>query len=289
MIRVLHLLSVLSILAISPSVGQGKRASQPTPFILGIVDSIQSVSLHEKRVLNIYLPDGYSPDSATRYPVIYLPDGGADEDFVHIVGLVSYFTTPWVARFPPSIVVGLANVNRRRDFTFAVPNLDFLARVGFAKKLFPAYGGSGAYIDFIEKEVQPFIEKRYKTTASKTIIGESMAGLLVTEILLKKPALFDNYVIIAPSLWWGQESLLTDGPGLLKANTTKKVSVYVSACNRAEDVIMYKDAKALADMLTTYGGPTTRVFFDYLPNETHATVSHQSVYNAFKALYLGKK
>lgn len=289
MIKTLYLLIGLSLLATTHSVGQGKQHNSLTPFVLGLVDSIQSTSLHEKRVLNIYLPAGYSPDSATRYPVIYLPDGGADEDFVHITGLVSYYTTPWVGRFPPSIVVGLANVNRRRDFTYPVPNLDFLARIGFTKNQFPAYGGSGAYIDFIEKEVQPFIEKRYKTNTSKTIIGESLAGLLATEILLKKPALFDTYIIIAPSLWWGHESLLTDGPVLLTANTTKKVNVYVGACDRAESVIMYDDAKALADLLTIYGNKTTRVFFDYLPNETHATVSHQSVYNAFKILYPGKK
>ncbi|MBO0947719.1 alpha/beta hydrolase [Fibrella forsythiae] len=265
-----------------------QKVPLPAPFVLGIVDSVWSATLHETRILNIYLPAGYSPDSAKRYPVIYLLDGGADEDFVHIVGLVKYNTTPWIDRFPESIVVGIANVNRRRDFTFGVANLDFVARAGFKPGQFSAYGGSASFMAFIEKELQPFIAGRYATTAAKTIIGESLGGLLATEILLKKPTLFDTYIILSPSLWWGQEALLTQAPALLKMHAQKR-SVYIGAGARSESEIMYADAKALADALTTYGAQTTTVIFDYLPDETHATMIHQGVYNAFKLLYPIKK
>jgi predicted alpha/beta superfamily hydrolase len=273
------------------SFGQERKSTAPTsstPFVLGTVDSVKSTILNETRVINIYLPEGYSPDSATRYPVIYLLDGGADEDFVHVVGLVKYNTTPWINRFPPSIVVGIASVKRQRDFTFAVSNLDFLARAGFKKSQIPVYGGSEKFISFLEKELQPFIEKRYRTSASKTIIGESLGGLLATEILLKKPALFTTYIILDPSLWWGGESLLTQAPGLLKSANRQATKVYVGSCDKANNPMMYNDAKALADSLTKYGGQLT-VVFDYLPDETHATISHQGVYNAFKRLYPLKK
>ncbi|GAA4465567.1 hypothetical protein GCM10023189_46350 [Nibrella saemangeumensis] len=93
-----------------------KKAAKP--FVLGIIDEIQSTQLAEKRTLNIYLPEGYNKDDTTRYPVIYLLDGSADEDFIHVVGLVQFNTFPWVNRIPKSIVVGIANVNRRRDFTY---------------------------------------------------------------------------------------------------------------------------------------------------------------------------
>lgn len=266
-----------------------KRSSQAiagaAPIAAGITDSIKSTVLGETRRLNIYLPDGYSPDSAATYPVIYLLDGGADEDFIHIVGLVRYNTTPWINRFPKSIVVGIENVNRRRDFTFAVPNLDFVSRLGFDKRQFSAHGGSAAFISFIETELQPFIKERYAANSSKTLIGESLAGLLATEILLKKPSLFDTYIILSPSLWWGNESLLAQAAALLKATGRKKQSVYIGACEKASSVIMYNEAKALADLLTKHSTKTTRVIFDYLPGETHATLIHQGVYNAFKRLY----
>ncbi len=69
------------------AVGQNSKPKQ-TPFVLGIIDRIHSDVLKENRELNVYLPEGYSPDSATAYPVIYLLDGSANEDFIHITGIV---------------------------------------------------------------------------------------------------------------------------------------------------------------------------------------------------------
>ncbi|MBK9177649.1 MAG: hypothetical protein IPM46_15235 [Flavobacteriales bacterium] len=93
-----------------------QRASV-TPFALGVTESIRSQALGEDRVINIYLPEGYSPDSVARYPVIYLLDGSADEDFIHIAGPVQFASFPWVDWLSPGIVVGMANVDRKRDLT----------------------------------------------------------------------------------------------------------------------------------------------------------------------------
>jgi predicted alpha/beta superfamily hydrolase len=95
-----------------------KSADNSKPFVLGVIDEIQSVKLGEKRVLNIYLPEGYDKNDAVKYPVIYLLDGSADEDFIHVVGLVQFNNFSWINRVPKSIVVGIATVDRRRDFTY---------------------------------------------------------------------------------------------------------------------------------------------------------------------------
>ena len=260
-------------------------AGEDKPLVLGWVHEIQSVSLGEKRTLNIYLPEGYNKNDTIKYPVIYLLDGGAEEDFIHIAGLVRYNTQPWINRFPRSIIVGIENTNRRRDFTFAVPNLDFVKRMGFKPEQFPAYGGSAKFIAFMEKELQPYIAAKYKTNDQKTIIGESLAGLMATEILLKHRSLFDTYIIMSPSLWWGQESLLAEAPGLLKNGTPKDIKVYVGVCSKEEDKIMYDDAVALSEVLKRYGGNRMKVYYDYLPDEVHATIIHQAVYNALRLLY----
>ena len=64
---------------------QTKNIDNTKPFILGVIDEIQSKELSEKRVLNIYLPEGYNPNDTIKYPVVYLLDGSADEDFIHIL------------------------------------------------------------------------------------------------------------------------------------------------------------------------------------------------------------
>src|SRR5579862_1953642 len=98
--------------------GKTAQAGNNKPFVLGIIDEIESGQLAEKRILNIYLPEGYNKNDTVTYPVIYLLDGSADEDFIHIAGLVQFNSFPWVNRMPKSIVVGIANVDRRRDFTY---------------------------------------------------------------------------------------------------------------------------------------------------------------------------
>lgn len=283
------IITLLSLLfCVHLSYGQQRSlqpAADPKPLVIGWVREIQSANLGEKRTLNIYLPEGYSKKDTISYPVIYLLDGGVEEDFIHVAGLVRYNTQPWVNRFPRSIIVGIENTNRRKDFTFPVSNLDFVKRMGFKAEQFPAYGGSAKFIAFMEQELQPFINAAYKTNNRKTIIGESLAGLLATEILLKHRHLFDTYIIMAPSLWWDEESLLKEAPSLLKQGTNDDVKVYIGACSKEEDKIMYDDAVALSETLKQYGGERMNVYYDYLAGEVHATIIHQAIYNAFKLLY----
>src|ERR1700712_1876663 len=206
------------IFLVGPSFAQTENSK---PFALGVIEEIQSAQLAEKRILNIYLPEGYNKKDTTKYPVIYLLDGSADEDFIHIVGLVQFNSFEWINQVPKSIVVGIATVDRRRDFTFPTT-------IQKDKKTYPTTGHSDKFIAFIENELQPFIETKYKTNATKTIIGESLGGLLVTEILLKKPKLFNKYIIVSPSLWWDNGSLLSQNPILLQDNFNQQTDIYIA-------------------------------------------------------------
>lgn len=273
---------LLSLLAIYTK--QVSAQTDTKPISIGLSEAFYSKVLNETRTINIYLPEGYNPSDTLKYPVIYIPDGGEDEDFIHLTGIIRFDTQSWINRFPQSIVVGIKNVNRRRDFTFPVNNLDFLEKTGFKKEMFPKYGGSTNYIAFLENELQPYIAKKYKANTNRTIIGESMAGLLITEIALNHPALFNTYIIVSPSLWWGGEALLHQPNALLQNKAHKPVNIYIGAPNRKEDEQMYIDAQVLYNMLKT--GTNIRLFFDYLPDESHATVLHQAAYNAFKMIYL---
>ena len=100
-------------LSVSISFSQIRADQTSKPFVLGIVDECSSKVLGEKRILNIYLPEGYRPDDSLRYPVVYLLDGSADEDFIHITGLFQFNSFSWINRVPKSIIVGIANVDRR--------------------------------------------------------------------------------------------------------------------------------------------------------------------------------
>lgn len=276
------LIFLFSIITLSAS-AQSKKTKQvkPKEFVLGYVDQLSSKILKEERTLNIYLPEGY--DKNKKYPVIYLLDGSADEDFIHVVGLVQFNTFAWIERIPQSIVVGIANTNRKRDFTAPSTRETDL-------KLVPKGGGSANFIAFLEKELQPYIEKKYSTDGNKTIIGQSLGGLLATEILFTKPALFNTYIIISPSLWWKDGSLLRENPAILQDSYTKPTSIYVGvgkegSIDGSANHIMEEDAKLLADKIKAGHSKNLKVYFDYLPEEDHATVTHQAIFNAFRLIY----
>ncbi len=259
-----------------------KKEQSCKPFVLGEILELQSKVLSEQRTLNIYLPEGYNAKDSVKYPVIYLLDGSADEDFIHIVGLVQYNSFEWINQVPKSIVVGIATVDRRRDYTFVTSIIT-------DKKNYPTTGHSDKFISFIETELQPYIENKYKTTQSKTIIGQSLGGLFATEVLFKRPGLFTTYIIISPSVWWDNGSLLHQDSDILNDTFTQKIDIYIGVGKEGLTPteiprVMEVDANLLAEKIRASKSKTLNVLFDYLPQENHATVMHQAVLNAFKQL-----
>lgn len=264
-------------------VKNSKPSEDIKPFVLGVIDEIQSVQLNEKRILNIYLPESYNKNDTTKYPVIYLLDGSADEDFIHVVGLIHFNSFSWINRVPKSIVVGIANVDRKRDFTYPTTSVE-------DKNRFPTTGQSEKFMLFIERELQPFIEKKYKTSSSKTIIGQSLGGLFVTEVLFKKPMLFNKYIIISPSLWWDNGSLLKQTPEIMHENFPQKTDIYIGVGKEgltpgAVTHVMEVDANLLAEKIKGSKSKNVKVDLDYLPEEDHATITHQAIFNALRILY----
>lgn len=249
-----------------------------TLFVLGQKRTLFSKHLNEDRKLNIYLPEGYKEKDSLKYPVIYLLDGSADEDFIHICGIVQFLNYPWIGTLEKSIVVGIENVNRQRDFTFPATHFDK------DKPKLPVSGGSANFIAFIEHELQKYMAENYKVNETKTIIGQSLGGLLVSEILTKKPKLFNNYIIISPSLWWDKESLLKQMNALEKKNFNPDTKIYLAVGN--EEKFMVKDAEAMNKILK---GKGLKPIYSYFPKENHATILHNAVYDAFLKLKDVKK
>ncbi|QCX38182.1 alpha/beta hydrolase [Aureibaculum algae] len=270
-------LTFISLTICSLSFAQKEITQHKTaPLSIGEKIEFESKILNENRIVNIYLPNGYSKDSLQTYPVIYLLDGSIDEDFIHISGLVQFGSFSWINMIPESIVVGIANVDRKRDYTFPTLNKK-------DQKDFPTTGKSETFIKFIKTELQPLIDNQYNTNATKTLIGQSLGGLLATEILFKNPDLFDNYIIVSPSLWWNDESLLTYKPTLY----TSKKSIYIAVGK--EGKIMERTANQLYDKLKLQQKENTNLYFDFFEKQDHADALHLAVYNAFENIFKKKE
>ena len=264
---------LFSLLAASNAIAQSAANKLiKSPLSIGETLEFHSTTLNEQRVLNIYLPNSYEENTTRQYPVIYLLDGSSDEDFIHIAGLVQFNAFPWINNLPESIVVGIANIDRKRDFTYpSNSELDL--------KELPTSGGSAKFIRFIANELQPLIETHYRTSTTKTIIGQSLGGLLATEILFKSPDLFDHYIIISPSLWWDDESILAFNP--VKFKTPK--SIYIGVGKEGE--IMERVANNLFQKIENEQAKNTKVYFKFFEQLSHGDTLHLATYDAFVKIF----
>lgn len=273
-----YLITIIYFLSISIHSQNAITEVSKNPLTIGEVVTLKSKILLENRSLNIYLPEGYSAQDSLKYPVLYVLDGTMNEDFLHIVGLTQYFNLQYT--MPKTIVVGIANIDRKRDFTFQTTDKAL-------KRDYPTTGGSAKFISFLEKELQPYINKNYKVNNTKMLIGQSLGGLLATEILLKRMDLFSHYFIISPSLWWDNETLLQDAGAYISAQNDMDVYAYISVGTEGD--VMEREAKKLSELLKGSNKKKLKTDFKFLPDENHASILHQSVNEGFKLLYMLKK
>lgn len=242
-------------------------ASAAAPLSIGDTWTIRSAALGETRRINVYVPAGIP--AGTPLPVLYMPDGGMLEDFLHVAGLLQVGAGNGTVR--PFLLVGIENTQRRRDLTGPT-------EVAKDRGIAPQVGGSQAYRDFIRKELMPEVERRYRVTRERAIVGESLAGLFVVETLALEPDLFDTYIAIDPSLWWNG-GRLAQRLGAEPPSGAEKKTLYIAAS---------------ADALPDIGGalkaslekaPGLGFSYEAWPGETHATVYHPAALKAFRTVF----
>ncbi len=276
-----------------PTEPEAQAAPASQPYVIAQTYALHSQVLNETRVLNIMLPEGYAEHPEQRYPVIYLLDGGQHEDFTHMAGAVQFASFPWVERLPPAILVGIANTDRKRDMTFKpAPGYALPKWLQAYSEAYKTAGGSEQFIRFLETEVQPFVAQNFRAGPDRILIGQSLAGLLATEVLLKKPALFNHYMIMSPSLWWDQGSLLKQTPQWLKLQGQGSGSggvrkVYLAVGKEGPE--MERDTRALAALIRQQRSAQQELVFEYLPRENHGSILHPAALSAFAHFFAAQK
>ena len=247
-----------------------KPAPVVAPLTIGQTFTLQSKMLGETRRINVYLPPAYTDSATLRLPVLYMPDGGLQEDFLHVAGLVQVSVGNGTMR--PFILVGIENTARRRDMTGPTTNAE-------DKKIAPKVGGSTAFRQFIRQELMPAVKQRYRTTAETAIVGESLAGLFVVETLLLEPSLFNTYLAFDPSLWWNNGQLAAQAGTVLQKAGRPASTVYLATSSQGDTAATRRVVQV---------GSATRTgawHYEPMPQETHATIYHPAALRAFRAVF----
>lgn len=221
--------------------------------------TVFSKHVGEQRTINVWLPENYK-NTKDSLPVMYMADGGIQEDFPHIAHTLDKLINE--RKIKPLILVGIENTQRRRDLTG-------ITEVAKDKEIAPVIGGSEKFRLFIKEELFPEINRRYRTTSERSIIGESLSGLFVMETFFLYPEMFKNYIAFDPSLWWNNHYLVNRAKSNLEKFQASNVRLWFAGSNTPE---IYAYTRELVSVFTTMNKSNFIWKYADEPKEKHSTI-----------------
>lgn len=272
-----RLLAPILILLAATAAAQPAPGRAPKPLVMGEIHTFSSRVFGADRRVTVRLPTGYADQPARRHDVLYLVDGGPEQDFPHIAGLLQSGEVN--GTFAPPILVGVETVARREEITPPATDL-----ASYREELRATPGGSARFRRFLAEEVKPWVEARYRTSGTDAVMGESLAGLFVVETLFEVPTLFDDYIAVSPSLWWEDMKYGREADVRLRRLPSGPRRLYLSL---ADEGFRQKDGTEMLVAALRRSVPAG-LDWAYLPlgkTETHSSAYHVAALDALRAFY----
>jgi uncharacterized protein len=237
--------------------------------------ALKSQVLGEERVALIRTPPGYDTNEQ-RYPVLYMTDGLAQLN--HTISTIEFLVRS--GRMPELIVVAITNTDRTRDLT---PTKASLRNPGGQPVNFPTAGGADNFLKFIETELIPQIESKYRTHPYRIFAGHSFGGLFALHTFLSKPELFNAVVGVSPSFDWDNHLVSRRAEELVKNHKALDRTLFFTLANEGgETRVGFDRFKAIL----TKQAPKGLVWGSMLmEDEDHGSVVLRSHYHGFRKVF----
>jgi len=242
---------------------------------------LRSTSNGQLYQLKIKFPRGYETETA-HYPVLYVTD--AETNFGAVSYIVQRLTKDHL--IPKILVVGIAYDTdyrnfyrlRSRDLT---PTEDPDLRIGGRAVADPT-GGANVFCDFIEDQLVPFIDRKYRTKkGDRALYGHSYGGLFGCHVLLSRPDLFQRYLLLSPSLWFDDRVMFDRIESAIRP--TAPLVVYLASGElegRIDDLQVH-----FVELLNNHPHPQIELTSEVLENETHRTIFGRGITNGLRRIY----
>lgn len=194
---------LITLVLTAPSGLGGQTRAAPEPVVLPRTElrRLHASANGVEYELKIALPDGYDESNA-RYPVVYTLD--SEYSFAITRNILDHLSRR--GDIPAAVIVGIGypgdegyRRNRTRDYT---PTHVPVGGYGPRHQAFS--GGGQRFREFLERELVPFIDRLYQTTDRRILVGHSYGGLFASWTALTRPALFQGYIVVSPSLWYDE-------------------------------------------------------------------------------------
>jgi predicted alpha/beta superfamily hydrolase len=210
------------------------------------------------------------------YPVLYMTDAGTN---VNEIGSTIDFLAD-NNFMPPLIVVGIANTDRNRDLT---PSHAGVKHSDGTVEPVPTSGGADKFLDFIQTELVPEIEKRYAIHPYRILAGHSLGGLFAIHALINRPELFNACIATSASLWWDDFRTLHQAQEFFVKQEEFKKVLFFALGN--EGGLMSEGFEQLQKTLSAHR-PTGFVVKSARYNEeTHSSTELLGHYDGLRAIF----
>ena len=227
---------------------------------------VPSKSVGDTFRIDVVLPIGYEA-SDEAYPVVYVTDA----NYLLSSALSSYLAQA-TNEFQKLIIVGVGwdvpSITRIRVRDFS-PSCD----AEYQKSNSMAdheCGGADAFASFLQDELQPFINKRYRSNEDNTLVGYSFGGLFATHVLFNHTEAFDRYLIGSPSLRWDDETSFASESTYAQKHDDLAKTVYISVGGE-EGFGTIPRAYRMYEQLQARSYPSLNIQLEVIPGETHMT------------------
>lgn len=249
-------------------------ASAQEPVTLGQVFALDSKVMQEPRRVIVWTPPGYENGRA-RVPVLYLTD--AERQFAHTVTTVEFLSRN--GRAPAMLVVGIFNTDRARDLT---PYKDGTEETDTR---LPTSGGADRFLQFVETELVPWVESRYRTEPFRLFAGHSFGGLFAVHAMATRPGLFNAVISVSPTLGWRQGEPSRRMERMLAGHRAVKASLYVTLGDEGD--VMQSGFDRMKAVLEQHANPNLRWHMVSMKEEDHGSIVLRSHYNGIEAIFEG--
>ncbi len=255
------------------------KSQQADQIVIGTKHTLHSGILNEEREYWVSLPESYNTEGSSykRYPLLIVLDGNSH--FRSVTGLVNYMSAGYNGNrsIPEMIVVAIRNVDRRRDFT---PDKIVTVRENNS-------GGGDKFLSFLEEELIPELDQRYRTEPCRILFGHSLGGLLATHAYMKEKTVFNAFIAVDPSFGtWDAETM----DNKLAAVTEHSFDrfLYIATANWGKRNINNRDRHVrLYEALNSKCEGAFPAKLEYFENENHGSVPPVAFYNGISDIFKG--
>ena len=240
--------------------------------------TLHSKILNEDRDYWVYLPpsEPKANRSHQKYPVLYVLD--ADWNFQWASEVVQFMSDSLL--IPEFIVVGIPNKDRDRD----------LSPTHTRDPDYPSSGGGPSFERFLNEELAPTINAKFRTVPGRILVGHSLGGALTADFFLRQADGFQAYIAIDPSLWWDDEVLVRRAKEFIPKPGSHAAIFITTAGWRSLDAtnLMTCSQKAFVSILRTNSSPGIRIGYE-VESEDHNSSRLLGLYDGLRFIFEGYK